>query len=117
MNKKQLKITVNPAIVVAFKSACITHNVSMTEELTKFMSERTKILIQKSQKHNRLENRGGRRKELSEILLKLEKIKDNEDDYKSRIPMNLQNGPAYDSASNTVELLEQAIELLYEAFD
>lgn len=119
MKSKQVKITVEPAIATAFKSACKNSGVSMTIELTKFMEEHAKMLNQsyaKNHNHNRLRNRGGRRKEIDKYILLLEAVRDAEDSYRSKIPENLVSGPAYESSEQAIESLDQAIELLREAY-
>jgi len=118
MMKKQVKVTVEPEIAKTFKDSCKASGVSMSLELARFMTERGKLLAHTAKKKQRqLDTREGRRKEFAKLILRLEEIRDSEDEYKNRIPINLQNGPAYASAENTVDLLEQAIELLYEVFN
>jgi len=117
MTKKQLKITIDHEITKAFKAACKANKVSMTKELSEFMVKRANILNHSANtQQTRLDNRGGRRKEFADLISRIEAIREAEDEYKNRIPINLRNGPAYDSAENAVDMLDQAIGLLYEVF-
>jgi len=118
MNKiKQVKISVELNVALAFKNACIKNGVSMTKELTNFMVERADILNDCSNMENvRLSSRSGRRKETAAAIAKLEKIRNAEADYRDKIPPNLQSGPAYEAAEYAVDQIEQALDLLHEAF-
>ena len=89
----------------------------MASEITKFMVERTDAMKPANDKAiNRVMNRGGRRKETKSIVARLEEIRGAEEAYMLAIPENLQGGSAYEAAENAVDLLEQAIGLLQEAF-
>ncbi|MDR2570142.1 MAG: hypothetical protein LBD23_07565 [Oscillospiraceae bacterium] len=117
MKNKQVKITVEPEIANAFKKVCEDNGVSMTSEISHFMEERANIFYKsKKMKKIKRNDRGGRRKEIAKYIIQLEKIRDAENDYKNKIPENLQSGAAYESAEQTVDLLEQAIDILNEAF-
>jgi len=117
MKRKQVKIAIEPEIATAFKKTCINNGISMAKELSRFMSARANILNREQEKtHQKLERRGERRKEFAKLIAQIEAIKDAEEDYMSRIPENLQSGPAYESAGQTVEVIGSAIDLLYEAF-
>jgi hypothetical protein len=113
----QIKAWVDQDIAAAFKAACADVGVSMSSEISRFMAERAEILKQSHAKtESKIENRGGRRKEVRTIIQKLEKIREAEEDYKQNIPENLTGGAAYEAAVQAVELIEQAIDLLQDAF-
>ena len=117
MEYKQVKVRADPEVAALFKAACSASGVSMASELTKFMAERTDAMKSANNKAiDRITNRGGRRRETKLIVGRLEEIRDAEEAYMLAIPENLQNGPAYEAAENAVDLLEQAIGLLQEAF-
>ena len=117
MERKQVKVWIDPEIAVAFKAACIAAGVSMANELSNFMAERTKIFNDIGKKNDDcIKRRGGRRKEVNRIILMLEKLRDQEEDYKDRIPENLQSGAAYEAAEHSVDIYDQVIELLSEAY-
>ena len=114
---QQIKIWAEQDTAAAFKAACTAVGVSMSSEISRFMAERAKILKQSQKKtEKKIENRGGRRKEVNAIIQKLEEIRDTEDDYKQNIPVNLTGGPAYEAAEQAVDLIDQAIGLLRDAF-
>ena len=117
--KQQLKVSVEPDLAESFKAACLAAGVSMVSEISDFMAERTNTLVkiaEKSIKQSSYETRRKRRRHVGSIILQLEAIKDFEDDYRSNIPENLQNGPAYENAEQAVDYLEQAIELLRDTY-
>jgi hypothetical protein len=114
---KQVKVWVDPLLAEAFKAVCLASGVSMASELSTFMSWRTEILQHSLDKYlSRSKSRGGRRKEVALIISRLEKICNDEEAYQSKIPENLQSGPAYEAAEQSLDSIEQAIELLREAY-
>jgi hypothetical protein len=117
MDFRQVKIRTDPVTASLFKAACATSGVSMASEITRFMAECTSTLkCSNDKEYNRIAKRGGRRKEMASIIVRLEEIRDAEDAYICAIPENLQGSSAYESAESSIDLLEQAIELLQEAF-
>jgi hypothetical protein len=50
------------------------------------------------------------------LIAQLEEIRDAEKEYWDNIPINLQNGPAYEAAGQAVSAIEEAYELLYHAY-
>jgi hypothetical protein len=112
---KQVKISVDPQVAAAFKTACAKAGVSMAGELTQFMRGKTGKLETQS-KSQKMTTRKTRRKAAQRILSELNMLLGNEETYMDRIPDNLQGGIAYESALQTVDLLGQVIELLEEAF-
>ena len=118
-NKQQLKISVEPELAESFKTACMNAGVSMVSEISEFMAVRTNALVKtaaKSIKHTGYETRRKRRYHVESIIIQLEAIKNFEDNYMSKIPDNLQSGPAYENAELAVGNLEQAIELLKDSY-
>jgi hypothetical protein len=114
---RQLKISVESDLAYAFKASCAAQGASMTSELSCFMREfsgaqpslRTLIPGETA-------TRRRRRNAVAEIAGRLRSIADAEDDYRENIPENLRSGPAYEDAATTVDILEEAIALLDEAF-
>jgi len=116
---KQLKITIDPKIAETFKAACVASGISMTAELSAFMSDRAGILnalTDKRLKHDSLDTRGKRRRQVNLIIDRLVSIKSFEESYRSRIPESLQSGQAYEDSDLSIEMLEQAIDSLHEAY-
>ena len=114
---KQLKISVETNLVESFKAACINADVSMTAEISKFMAARANTLLEPAAKAAaRYDTRRKRRRCVGAIVPLLESIRQHEEDYLARIPDNLQSGQAYENAELTIDNLEQAIDLLKEAY-
>jgi len=116
---KQLKVSVEPDLAESFKSACMNAGVSMAAELSAFMAVRAGSVARtasKAAKNNGYDTRAKRRYHISQIVIQLESIMRYEDAYMSRIPENLQAGPAYENAEMAIDTLEQAIDLLKETY-
>jgi len=59
---------------------------------------------------------GRRRKEVKSILKNLNRIRDAEESFLSRIPINFQCGEVYAHAEENIECLDNAIDCLEDAF-
>jgi hypothetical protein len=116
-NYTQIKVSVNPEIAAAFKAACEADNVSMASELSGFMAGRAAMPLRgPDEKGLQLANRGGRRKRLNILIRLLEQIKDAEEAYQDAIPVNLQGSVRYENAGQCIEAIEEALEILKEAY-
>jgi len=116
---KQLKVSVDPDLAESFKHACVDAGVSMAAELSGLMASRVGIIAGLPAKADGVasyDTRGKRRTHVGRIVSQLEAIKSYEDAYLRHIPDNLQSGQAYENAELAVESLEQAIELLNDAY-
>ena len=116
---RQLKVSVEPDLAESFKAACMNAGVSMAAELSAFMAGRASAitgLADKSVKQAGYDTRAKRRQHVGQIVLQLEAILGSEDAYRAHIPENLQSGPAYENAEQTIDSLEQAIDLLKDAY-
>jgi len=116
---KQLKVSADPDLVKSFKLACADEGVSMASELSAFMAARTGAMTGLHAKADNLagyDTRAKRRHHVGRIVTQLESIMGHEDAYRARIPDNLQSGPAYENAELAVDYLEQAIDLLKDAY-
>ena len=105
----QIKVSVQPEIAAEFKKKCQAKGVSMASEISRFMSRENK-------KPDTCGTRQRRRKALFSLIAQLEEIHDAEKEYWDNIPINLQNGPAYEAAEQAVTAIEKAYELLYHAY-
>jgi len=116
---KQLKVSVESDLAESFKAACINTGVSMAAEISAFMAARTgavprtAVIVNRQDRYN---TRAKRRYHIGKILIQLKDILDYEDAYRSNIPVNLQSGQAYENAEQAIDSLEQAIELLNDAY-
>jgi hypothetical protein len=114
---KQVKIWTDVKTAETFKKVCSVSGISMSGELSRYMDERAGVLKRISDKNqNCLNKRGERRKEIASIVLRVEQIRDAEQDYQSRIPESLRSAPAYEAADQAIEALDQVIELLINAY-
>jgi hypothetical protein len=114
---EQVKIWADSKTKEMFKKACKMSGISMSGDLSRYMEERAGALKRNCEKNlNCLSNRGGRRKEIASIILRIEQIRDTEQDYQSRIPESLQSSPAYEAADQAIEALDQVIEQLRDVF-
>jgi len=115
-NYKQMNLSLNPELSEAFRTACEQRGTSMRKVLTEFMASyaQTPPVVKKPQ--NGYNVRGGRRKAVENIVNQLTSIRDAEEQYKEKIPKNLKNSSRYEAAEQAVEMLEEAIGLLSEAY-
>ena len=108
---RQVKITIESKLAEAFKVACIASNESMTGVLVAHMAKYSKATQEKKAKSS-LSTKRQRRATIEKIVQKLEQVKKCEEEYKERIPENLQTSSVYEVAEQWIEILDEAIELL-----
>jgi hypothetical protein len=108
----QFKVYVRSDIAAAFKSKCLKEGVSMSRAASMLMAVgfRTKSAA------DAVDTRGQRRKAVTNIAARLEKIIDAESQYMDRIPENLSGSSVHEMAEQTIECLEEALDLLNEAY-
>jgi hypothetical protein len=106
----QIKVSIQPEIAEEFKRKCQAKGVSMASEISRFMSR-------ENRKHDICSTRRRRKKALFVLIAQLEEIRDAEKEYWDNIPINLQNGPAYEAAGQAVSTIEEAYEILYHAYE
>jgi len=116
-NYKQINIAVRPELADAFKAACEQAKTPMREALIALMTQYCAApSVMKEQKDKGYITRRSRRKATAAIIAQLEGIRDAEEDYKQNIPANLQNSSRYESAEQAVQVFNDAIGILSEAF-
>ena len=116
---KQLKVSVEPDLAASFRAACMNAGVSMAAELSDFMAARAGTALgaaSKATNNDGYDTRAKRRHLVNQIVNQLEIIMEHEDAYRLKIPENLQAGQAYENAELSIDTLEQAIDLLKEAY-
>ena len=106
----QIKVSVQPKIAAEFKKKCQAKGVSMTSEISRFMSRENK-------NPDICSTRRRRKKALFVLIAQLEEIRDAEKEYWDNIPINLQNGPAYEAAEQAVSAIEEAYAILCHAYE
>ena len=113
----QLKLSLNPEIAAAFKQSCLAKEVSMASEITRFMTENSAGAdSSKSSQSVAVATRLQRRKAVKHILDLLGSIIDAETQYMENIPQNLRNSRNYDIAEQSLDALEEALDLLENAY-
>lgn len=60
--------------------------------------------------------RGKRRKAMSLVIVMLEKIRNAEEEYMLRMPLNFQLGEAYSAADQSVDAIIEAVDYLSDAY-
>jgi hypothetical protein len=118
-NYKQFNIALRPKLIEAFREACVQNNVAMRAVLVSFMSEYASAppsSQNQKDKHN-FQRRNDRRKSVGLIISQLEAICAAEIQYMENMPENLKNSSRYEAAEHAVDSINDAIELLVDAFD
>ena len=120
MNKetKQLKILIDAKLASAFKEACKQSGVSMAKDLATYIGRRVGAQEKTAPQARVFQTatRKGRRVAVRSIVLALAAIRDAEQAYAARTPENLKNAPAYEAAEYALDMLDEAIAILDEAF-
>jgi hypothetical protein len=115
----QIKASFDPILAEAFKAACKANSSSMASVLASFMLEYigfSEKAILTAQRESDIETRGHRRNLIRKLAVEIQKIRDREEMYMNNIPVNLQSSESYAAAEATVDLLDQVLVLLEEAF-
>ena len=109
----QVKIAVDLEIAIAFKAACATSGVSMAGELSKHMSEYGAIVKKvKPTSAYDVSTRKRRRRIVATVAHMMEQVRDGEICSHENVPENLQGSSAYESAEESISVIENVIELL-----
>ena len=116
----QVKLSVNPEIAATFKASCFKKGVSMASEIARFMREESGVAdhsgTDSSKSSIAVGTRAQRRKAVKHILESLGHIIDAETQYMDNMPQNLRNSHNYDIAEQSLASLEDALELLENAY-
>ena len=113
---KQLKILIDAQLAKEFKAVCKKTGVSMAKGLSGYMEGRIGSKTFPQATPVRIDTRRDRRGAMRSIVLKLVAIRDAEQAYMEAIPENLQGGPAYEDAECAISMMDEAIDLLSEAY-
>jgi len=116
-NFKQIKILVTHPVAEAFKAACL----SAGQSVNKTLSDYIESIVQQKKRPKAapalpMATRPQRRKSLKILLQLLCKLYDAECAYNENIPENLRSGDKFERSQQSIETLEEAINLLEEAF-
>jgi NAD(P)H-nitrite reductase large subunit len=108
----QLKVRVPPEAAAAFKAECAAKGLSMTSAFSMLIEGAGSLRPTLAD----LSTRRQRRKEVSRLITELLRVRDAEAAYMERIPENLKGGQPYEDAEQSVSTMEEAIDLLTEAY-
>lgn len=108
----QLKVRVAPEAAVDFKAECAAKGLSMTSAFSMLLEGARSLKPTIAD----LTTRRQRRKEVSSLIAELLRIRDAESAYMERIPENLKGGQPYEDAEQSVSIMDEAIDLLTEAY-
>jgi hypothetical protein len=111
--KVQVKTRVAPALAAAFKAICREKCVTLSGGLAQLMKGAEKGLKPVLPD---VSTRRQRRKEVDALISRLERVRDEEEAYKDRIPVNLQGAEAYEAAEQSIQLMEMIIEQMFEIY-
>ena len=106
-----MKVSVAPEIASAFKTACITSNVSMTGKLSEFMSDYSEK-VTKIKALPEYTTRRQRKKAIKDIIEQLKQIRASEERCRDNLPENLQGSATFDNAEQSASVLDEVIELM-----
>jgi hypothetical protein len=112
----QVKVSVHPELAATFRTACAANSVSMTNVISDFMAAYSNANTPKNGYSPNLSTKRQRRAAVRRILEQLERIRENEKNYVSNIPDNLQSSETYLFAEYCVSLIDEAYEALEIAY-
>lgn len=112
----QVKVSVRPELAAAFKAVCASNGTSLTSTISSFMETYCNVNAPKNGYSPNLSTKRQRRATVRRVLEQLQRILDNEENYKDNIPENLQGSEAFLMAEYCVELVGEAIEALETAY-
>lgn len=112
----QVKVSINPEIASAFKSACVVANVSMASVLSDFMADYSQISVKCKAPSNHLATRRQRRGNIKKISLQIEQLMIAEEEYRDNFPENLHGSKWHVAANHSIDILQEVIELLEEVY-
>lgn len=106
----QIKFTLESDIVDAFKKRCTSDGVSMASVIRQFMSE----CSPEKPVETKINTRQHRKKAVHEVIGLLDRIVQEEETYRDRIPEAFQT--RYETADQTCDQLTEAISSLEDAY-
>jgi len=112
----QIKVSVPKEVAAAFKARCCHAGVSMASEITRFMRGQTGTGRSEKNSASVYTTRQLRRKALNNVITQIQAIMDAEQNYMDNIPVNLQSSSLHDTAEQTVSALDEALNILSEAY-
>lgn len=115
-NNKQVKAVVPVAVYEQFKKFCAKSGLSVNKTLAIYIESAIQKDPPKAVPPLHMQTRPQRRKSLRILTALICELCEAESNYCDSIPENLRNGERYEQSENSVEGMNAAIELLYDAF-
>lgn len=112
----QIKFSINPETAAAFKTACAAANVSMAGIISEFMTNYTERPANSTANAVKVATRRQRRATVKVILSQIEQLLFAEECYRDNIPENLQGSKWFESAEQSIAVMQEIIELLEEVY-
>ena len=112
----QVKVSVAPETAAAFKANCLARGVSVAGEISRFMRSQSGENVYGKTSADNVATRQHRRKAIKAIIARIEAVMEAESRYKDSIPENLTGSRRYEAAEETVAALEEALDILSEAY-
>ena len=111
---KQVKVSVDPGIALAFKTACEAAEVSMAGALSRFMAEYGAVAKERKPVTVAadLSTRKKRRKSIDEMISNIERIRDAESSSHDNVPENLRGTESYEATTESLSVMDEVLDLL-----
>ena len=110
---RQVKVSVAISVADAFQAACAASGVSMASVLSSFMAEYCGTALKESQQpRGDLSTKRKRRQAIGGLIDQLVRIRDAQEQAMDNIPESLRDSGPYESAAESVALMDEAVELL-----
>jgi hypothetical protein len=115
-NYSQLKVSLPKDEVDAFKANCKKKGVSIASEIARLIGAGGAVANAINVPVARLDTRSRRRKALKAYIGNLSELREAEYLYMTKIPENMLSGDRYSDAENCVSVIDEAINILYDAY-
>jgi CTP synthase (UTP-ammonia lyase) len=115
----QLKVALPIELIASFKTKCMADGVSMASEISRFINVKIgddTIAIHPASTATPYDTRKKRRRAVQKIISQLNVISVAEQRSMQNIPENLQNSNIYETSEETVNILDEVLDKLSEAY-
>ena len=114
---KQVKVSIDPAVAAAFKSACEKSGLSMASVLSQLMAKYSNsAAARKAAAKDDVSTRKKRRALVGALAQQLQKVRDAEESYMLGIPENLQGSSRFEAAEESVSAMDDVIDLIGDIY-
>ena len=126
----QVKVSINPEVAAAFKSACAAAGCSMASVLQAFMADysqpclenrhvvlpSTKKRIKEQTSKNSFATRKQRRAAINAIRIQMEQLVSAEENFCNNVPENLHGSKWHEAAESSIALINEILGLMDEIY-